>query len=178
MVEDMITLLEGTVQPELRKGRYPDRKVARRVSEVVRACRPRTRRLSHARRSGRACWWHGICRRRWRIQPRHQLHQHPHHGRRARRLSRRTGPLPAGRRARLPVGQPHDHRATPARPGRRALHWLLRAHPRRAQLDVRPGSRPRSTRCWKSTSSATLQQARPRLPEGHHGARDRRRADG
>jgi CspA family cold shock protein len=37
MVEDMITLLEGTVQPELRKGRYPDRKVARRVSEVVRA---------------------------------------------------------------------------------------------------------------------------------------------
>lgn len=37
MVEDMITLLEGVVQPELRKGRYPDRKVARRVSEVVRA---------------------------------------------------------------------------------------------------------------------------------------------
>jgi CspA family cold shock protein len=37
MVEDMITLLETTVQPELRKGRYPDRKVARRVSEVVKA---------------------------------------------------------------------------------------------------------------------------------------------
>ena len=37
MVEDMITLLEGAVQPELRKGRYPDRKVARRVSEVLRA---------------------------------------------------------------------------------------------------------------------------------------------
>jgi cold shock protein len=37
MVEDMITLLEGTVQPELRKGRYPDRKVARRVSDVVKA---------------------------------------------------------------------------------------------------------------------------------------------
>jgi CspA family cold shock protein len=37
MVEDMITLLESTVQPELRKGRYPDRKVARRVSEVVKA---------------------------------------------------------------------------------------------------------------------------------------------
>jgi len=31
MVEDMITLLENAVQPELRKGRYPDRKVARRV---------------------------------------------------------------------------------------------------------------------------------------------------
>ncbi|MDT5065498.1 MAG: cold shock protein [Mycobacterium sp.] len=37
MVEDMITLLEGAVQPELRKGKYPDRKVARRVSEVVKA---------------------------------------------------------------------------------------------------------------------------------------------
>ena len=29
MVEDMITLLEGAVQPELRKGKYPDRKTAR-----------------------------------------------------------------------------------------------------------------------------------------------------
>jgi CspA family cold shock protein len=37
MVEDMITLLEGAVQPELRKGKYPDRKTARRVSEVVKA---------------------------------------------------------------------------------------------------------------------------------------------
>jgi cold shock protein len=37
MVEDMITLLESTVQPELRKGRYPDRKTARRVSGVVKA---------------------------------------------------------------------------------------------------------------------------------------------
>ena len=37
MVEDMITVLEGAVQPELRRGRYPDKKVARRVSEVVRA---------------------------------------------------------------------------------------------------------------------------------------------
>lgn len=37
MVSDMITLLEDTVQNELRKGRYPDRKTARRVSEVVKA---------------------------------------------------------------------------------------------------------------------------------------------
>ncbi|MGE5695954.1 MAG: cold-shock protein [Candidatus Sericytochromatia bacterium] len=37
MVSDMITLLEETVQTELRKGRYPDRKTARRVSEVVKA---------------------------------------------------------------------------------------------------------------------------------------------
>ena len=34
MVEDMITLLESAVQPELRMGKYPDRKVARRVSDV------------------------------------------------------------------------------------------------------------------------------------------------
>ena len=37
MVSDMITLLEGAVQPELRKGKYPDRKTARRISEVVKA---------------------------------------------------------------------------------------------------------------------------------------------
>ncbi|WP_280180823.1 cold-shock protein [Nocardia farcinica] len=37
MVEDMITLLETKVQPDLRKGRYPDRKTARTISEVVRA---------------------------------------------------------------------------------------------------------------------------------------------
>jgi cold shock protein len=37
MVEDMIKLLEARVQPELRRGRYPDRKVAKRIGEVVRA---------------------------------------------------------------------------------------------------------------------------------------------
>ena len=37
MVEDMITLLEAKVQPDLRKGRYPDRTTAQRISEVVRA---------------------------------------------------------------------------------------------------------------------------------------------
>lgn len=37
MVEDMIKLLETAVQPELRRGRHPDRKVAHRVSEVLRA---------------------------------------------------------------------------------------------------------------------------------------------
>ncbi|ATL65514.1 cold-shock protein [Nocardia terpenica] len=36
MIEDMITLLEATVQPDLRKGRYPDRKTAQRIAEVVR----------------------------------------------------------------------------------------------------------------------------------------------
>ncbi|KQS01026.1 cold-shock protein [Williamsia sp. MIQD14] len=37
MVADLITLLEGKVQPDLRHGRYPDRKTAQRISEVVRA---------------------------------------------------------------------------------------------------------------------------------------------
>ncbi len=36
MIEDMITLLEATVQPDLRKGKYPDRKTAQRIAEVVR----------------------------------------------------------------------------------------------------------------------------------------------
>ena len=37
IISDMISLLEEVVQPNLRKGRYPDRKVARRISEVVKA---------------------------------------------------------------------------------------------------------------------------------------------
>jgi len=37
LVEDMIKLLEAKVQPDLRRGRYPDRKATRRVAEVVRA---------------------------------------------------------------------------------------------------------------------------------------------
>jgi CspA family cold shock protein len=37
MVEDMIKLLETTVQPELRRGKHPDRKITHRVSEVLRA---------------------------------------------------------------------------------------------------------------------------------------------
>lgn len=37
MIEDMIRLLEDAVQPGLRKGRYPDRKAAHRIAEVVRA---------------------------------------------------------------------------------------------------------------------------------------------
>ncbi|MBO0855132.1 MAG: cold-shock protein [Nocardia sp.] len=36
MIEDMITLLEATVQQDLRKGRYPDRKTSQRIAEVVR----------------------------------------------------------------------------------------------------------------------------------------------
>jgi CspA family cold shock protein len=36
LIEDMIKLLEGTIQPDLRRGRYPDRKVTKRIGEVVR----------------------------------------------------------------------------------------------------------------------------------------------
>jgi CspA family cold shock protein len=37
LIEDMIRLLEMKVQPELRRGRYPDRRTAKLVAEVVRA---------------------------------------------------------------------------------------------------------------------------------------------
>jgi CspA family cold shock protein len=37
LVEDMIKMLEAKVQPELRRGRYPDRKTTKLVAEVVRA---------------------------------------------------------------------------------------------------------------------------------------------
>ncbi|RSM76051.1 cold-shock protein [Kibdelosporangium aridum] len=37
LVEDMIKLLEAKVQPDLRRGRYPDRKATKRIAEVVRA---------------------------------------------------------------------------------------------------------------------------------------------
>lgn len=37
MVDDMIKLLEARVLPDLQKGRYPDKKSAKRVGEVVRA---------------------------------------------------------------------------------------------------------------------------------------------
>jgi CspA family cold shock protein len=37
MVDDMIKLLEARVLPDLRRGRYPDRKVSKRIGEVVRA---------------------------------------------------------------------------------------------------------------------------------------------
>ncbi len=37
MVEDMIKVLESTVQPELRRGHRPDHKVSSRVASVLRA---------------------------------------------------------------------------------------------------------------------------------------------
>ncbi|HEX6353005.1 cold-shock protein [Actinophytocola sp.] len=37
LIEDMIKLLEAKVQPDLRRGRYPDRKNVKRIADVVRA---------------------------------------------------------------------------------------------------------------------------------------------
>ena len=37
LIEDMIKLLEAKIQPDLRRGRFPDRKTARTVAEVVHA---------------------------------------------------------------------------------------------------------------------------------------------
>ncbi|GAB3507349.1 cold-shock protein [Amycolatopsis cihanbeyliensis] len=37
LVDDMIKLLESRVQPDLRRGRYPDRKHTKRIAEVMRA---------------------------------------------------------------------------------------------------------------------------------------------
>jgi cold shock protein len=37
LVEDMIKLLEAKVQPDLRRSKYPDRKTAKLVADVVRA---------------------------------------------------------------------------------------------------------------------------------------------
>ena len=110
--------------------------------------------------------------------PRHQLHHHPHHRRRARRLPGRAGPLSAGRRPGLPVGQPRHHRPPPAGFGRRSLHWLLRAHPRRAQLDVRSGPRRRRPGAEDPAAAGRLLQALSRLPQGHHRPGDRRCSDG
>jgi len=37
LIEDMIKVLEMKVQPELRRGRFPDRKVTRKIAELVHA---------------------------------------------------------------------------------------------------------------------------------------------
>ncbi|MGH3923862.1 MAG: cold-shock protein [Pseudonocardiaceae bacterium] len=37
LIDDMIKVLESRVQPELRRGRYPDRRNIKRVADLVRA---------------------------------------------------------------------------------------------------------------------------------------------
>jgi len=37
MIEDMIMVLEAKIQPDLRRGRFPDKKTARTLAEIVHA---------------------------------------------------------------------------------------------------------------------------------------------
>jgi CspA family cold shock protein len=37
LIEDMISLLESKIQPDLRRGRFPDRKTSKTVAELVHA---------------------------------------------------------------------------------------------------------------------------------------------
>ncbi|HZN16821.1 MAG TPA: cold-shock protein [Micromonosporaceae bacterium] len=37
LIEDMIKVLEAKIQPELRRGRFPDKKTAKKIAEVVHA---------------------------------------------------------------------------------------------------------------------------------------------
>jgi CspA family cold shock protein len=37
MVDDLIKLIEARVQPDLRRGRYPDRRAAARIADLLRA---------------------------------------------------------------------------------------------------------------------------------------------
>lgn len=37
MISDMVTLLEAKVQPDLRAGRYPERKAGRQIADILRA---------------------------------------------------------------------------------------------------------------------------------------------
>ena len=37
MVEDMIKIIESKVQPDLRRGRYPDKRTAQKVAQLVHA---------------------------------------------------------------------------------------------------------------------------------------------
>ncbi|MFG1867432.1 cold-shock protein [Micromonospora arborensis] len=37
LVEDMIKVLEAKVQPDLRRGRYPDKKTAQKIAQLVHA---------------------------------------------------------------------------------------------------------------------------------------------
>ena len=37
MVEDMIKMLEAKVQPDLRRGRYPDKRAAQKIAQLVHA---------------------------------------------------------------------------------------------------------------------------------------------
>nr|BFE77107.1 hypothetical protein GCM10020092_104080 [Actinoplanes digitatis] len=37
MVEDMIKVIEAKIQPDLRRGRYPDKRTAQKIAQLVHA---------------------------------------------------------------------------------------------------------------------------------------------
>jgi CspA family cold shock protein len=37
LIEDMIKVLEAKIQPDLRRGRFPDKKTSKKIAEVVHA---------------------------------------------------------------------------------------------------------------------------------------------
>ena len=37
MIEDMVKVLDTAIQGDLRKGRYPDRKVAKKIADIMRS---------------------------------------------------------------------------------------------------------------------------------------------
>ena len=177
MVEDMITLLEGAVQPELRKGRYPDRKTARRISEVVKAVARNSTPTPGAAIRGNTGRWHTS----------------PPAGEFNRDTKYITTRITADGRDGYPV-EPGRYRLVVAR----ACPWANRAiivrrllgledvlsigfcgptHDERSwTFDLDPGGVDPVLE--DPAAAGRLLQALPRLPEGHHGARDRRRADG
>ncbi|CAA9337160.1 MAG: FIG00820534: hypothetical protein, partial [uncultured Friedmanniella sp.] len=113
-----------------------------------------------------------------RVHPRHQLHRHPDHPGRPRRLPRRGGPVPAGRGQGLPLGEPDDDRAPAAGAGGRHLPRPVRPDARQAELDLRPRrGRPRPGAGLRAAAGGLLRPL-PGLRARHHGARRRRRADG
>ena len=96
----------------------------------------------------------------------HPVHQRPHHGRRLGAVAGGARPVPAGRRAGLPLGQPGHHRATAARARGRHLDGAVRADPRPGQLDLRP----RPGRCGPGAghpaAQGRLRARQPGYPRG------------
>src|SRR5829696_8196887 len=101
-----------------------------------------------------------------RIHPRHQLHPDPHHPRWTRRLSDRTGPLPAGCPTGMPVGESGGDHPAPAGSGERHLSRDVRPNPRPSELDVRPRSGRRRPGAGLREAAAGIFRALPRYDRG------------
>ena len=120
------------------------------------------------------------------LRPGHELRPGPDHPRRPHARARadrrgavagRARPLPAGRGARLPVGQPGADRAPPPRPRGRDLGRPARPDPRQAQLDLRPRPRRRGPGARHRAAAGGVPRTLPRLPARHHRAGDGRGPD-